>query len=53
MSGTHVTRSVGELDLAGLVRVEAQEVVILDAGRLAAFCGYVAIPEPPGRRAVI
>jgi CRP-like cAMP-binding protein len=53
MSGTHVTRSLGELDAAGLARVDGQELVILDAGRLAALCGYVPVLEVPGRRAII
>ena len=53
MSGTHVTRSFGELDAAGLARVDGQELVILDAERLAALCGYLPVSEPPGHRAII
>jgi CRP-like cAMP-binding protein len=53
MSGTHVARSFAELDAGGLARVEGQELVILDAVKLAALCGYVPVAEAAGRRALI
>ena len=53
MSGTHVARSLAELDRAQLARVEEGSVVIADPARLASFCGYVAPPSELGRRALL
>jgi len=53
MSGTHVARSLAELERAQLARVEDADVVIVDPARLAAFCGYAPPPAEQGRRALL
>jgi CRP-like cAMP-binding protein len=53
MSGTHVARSLAELDRAGLAHVEEAVVVIGDPARLTSFCGYATPPSELGRRSLL
>lgn len=53
MSGTHVARSLAELENAGLARLEGEELVIRDAARLVRLCGHVPAPDEAGRRALL
>lgn len=53
MSGTHVTRSLIELEGAGMAKVEGERLVIWDARRLASLSGYGAALGDAGRRATL
>jgi CRP-like cAMP-binding protein len=53
MSGTHVARSLSELERERLAYFGDNAAVIVDPARLAAFCGYAATPADAGRRALL
>jgi CRP/FNR family transcriptional regulator, anaerobic regulatory protein len=53
MSGTHVRRSLAELETLKLLRAETDAMVLLDPAGLAALCGFSAVPDERGRRAVL
>jgi CRP-like cAMP-binding protein len=53
MSGTHVRRSLLELETQNLLRAEDGFMVIRDPADLAACCGFVADPDRHGRRVAL
>jgi len=53
MSGTHVYRSLIELEAQKLIRVEDEAMVILKPTGLAVSCGFVPVSDEHGTRVVL